>query len=82
MNYKITKQIIEVDETQLKAEIIELCKRTKKAMPNVIGIGAKTLKDELGLKLTQLQFVELCHKLDLPLWMNKFISFNKINLEE
>lgn len=82
MNYKLTKQVIEVNEAELKAEIIELCKRTKKAMPNVIGIGTKTLKDELGLKLTQLQFVELCHKLGLPLWLNKFISFSKLNLED
>lgn len=81
MNYKITKITIEVNEEELKAEIIDLCKRTKKAFPNVIGIGAAALKSELGLKLTQLQFVELCGKLGLPLWLNKFISFKKLNLD-
>ena len=82
MNYKITKQTIEVNEDELKAEIIDLCKRIKKAMPNVIGIGRTTLKQELGLNLSQLQFIELCQKLQLPLWLNKAISFNKLNLEE
>jgi hypothetical protein len=74
--------VIEVNEEQLKAEILDLCKRSKKAFPNVIGIGATTLKSELGLKLTALQFVELCRKLELPLWMNKVISFKQLNLQD
>jgi hypothetical protein len=82
MNYKITKQIIEVNEEQLKAEILDLCKRCKKAFPNQIGVGATTLKTELGLKLTPLQFIELCTKLQLPVYLNKFISLKALNLED
>jgi len=81
MNYKITKQVIEVNEEELKAEILDLCKRYKKAFPNLIGIGVTGLKSELGLKLTPLQFIELCKKLELPLWMNKVISIKHLNLE-
>ncbi len=57
---QITKTTIEVDLVQFKEEIRRVCERSASHNFQIIGSGFPIFKKELGLKLTHLQFFDLC----------------------
>lgn len=56
----ITKTIIEVDLVQFKEEIRQICERISNHNRSRIGTKFTEFKRELGLKITELQFFDLC----------------------
>jgi len=77
---KIEKRIIEVNEEQFKDEVISLLKRYSKINKSYIAIGFKSFKEELKLKITELEFLELCLKTGLELHNNKTVLISNITL--
>lgn len=57
---KIIKTTIEVSQTEFYDEVRRLCKEFKKYTPNRFAAGFAMFKKELGLKMTELQFLNLC----------------------
>lgn len=61
---KLTKTVIEITTKEgVIKELKQLAERIKNIAPNIIAINAKTLKTELNVKLTDLQFAELAIEL-------------------
>jgi hypothetical protein len=60
MNIKIVKTEIEVNLDEFRAEVGNVCRLCKNA--NISQFAAKfpVFKRELGLKLTELQFFDIC----------------------
>lgn len=59
---KITKTVIEVSPTQFYDEIKRLCMEFKKYAPNRFAANFAMFKRELGLKMTELQFLNMCEE--------------------
>jgi len=59
---KITKTTIEVSKTEFYDEVKRLCMEFKKYTPNRFAANFAMFKKELGLKMTELQFFNLCEE--------------------
>lgn len=57
---QITKTTIEVDLIQFKNEIRQICERSEVHNRSLIGSKFAKFKRELGLKISELQFFDLC----------------------
>lgn len=57
---QITKTTIEVEPIQFKDEIRQICERSEIHNRSLIGTKFPKFKRELGLKITELQFFDLC----------------------
>ena len=69
MKIQIEKRQIFVDEIEFKSEIKRVCLLQKKVF-NHARVGYRTFKKELGLKITELEFMELCFRFGLETYKN------------
>lgn len=60
MTIKITKRVVEVDLDEFKREIESICRQVEMYNKLQIGLKYPTFKRELGLKLTELEFFNIC----------------------
>lgn len=57
---QITKTTIEVNLVQFKEEIKKVCERVSNHNRSRVGTKFNEFRRELGLKITELQFFDLC----------------------
>jgi len=68
MNIEIEKIKIKVSEEEFKSEVFEFAKRFKKAYPRSIAVSYKEFKKHFKLKITELEFIELCRRLNIKMY--------------
>lgn len=66
----ITKVTIEIEEPQFKEEIRQICETISRFNRSQIGAKFAVFKRELGLKITELQFFELCERCGIEVRRN------------
>lgn len=76
---KITKTTIEVNEFEFYNEVKRICLELESITPNQIGAKFSVFKQELGLKITELQFFKLCKECGIEIHPRKYISFSQFN---
>lgn len=74
---KITKTIIDVDKTEFYNEVKRVCEDIQRFNRSSIGTKFTTFKRELGLKITPLQFYNLCAECGIVvrrdvIWFDQF----------
>ncbi len=78
---KITKTTIEVDKTQFYNEVKRVCEEVEKFNKTQIALKFPAFKRELGLKITELQFFNLCAECGISVrrgvvWFDQFREQN------
>lgn len=66
----ITKVTIKIDESQFKEEIRQICESISRFNRSQIGAKFPVFRRELGLKITELQFFELCERCGIEVRRN------------
>jgi len=73
MKIEIEKRTIKVDKNEFVSEIRQICLLYKEFKRSIFAIGYITFKKELKLKISELEFYQLCKECNLKFWRSNIL---------